>query len=255
MAWLHIHYNSEILKMPVAMEVLLPQYNAGGIGKLQYPGPYKTLYLLHDIGNDHTCWMRRTSIERYVEGLPIAVVMPAGHLGYYTDMEYGRDYFKFITEELPTICERMFSLSESREDRYIAGASVGGYGAIKAGLLVPEKFSVAAAFSGAMDVYKVFESMNKKLAEDVFGEKDKIKNSSNDLFEAAEKFLKSKKYKSKFYMWCGLEDFQYEANIKFKEYALSLGLPLTYEEAPGEYNWKHWDSCLEDFIKKICLNT
>jgi putative tributyrin esterase len=250
MAWLHIHYNSEILKMPVAMEVLLPQYNAGSTGKVQCPGPYKTLYLLHDMGNDHTCWMRRTSIERYVEGLPIAVVMPAGHLGYYTDMEYGRDYFKFITEELPTICERMFPLSASREDRFIVGDSIGGYGAMKAALLAPEKFSLAAAFSGAMDVYQVFDYIDKKLAEDVFGDKDKLKNSNNDLFKAAEEFSRSE-YISKFYMWCGRDDFSYKANVRFKEHALSLGLPLIYEEGLGTFKWKQWDRCIEDFIKII----
>lgn len=254
MAWLHIHYNSEILKMPVAMEVLLPQSDTGENRKFDYPEPYKTLYLLHGMGDDHTSWMRRTSIERYVEGLPIAVVMPAGHLGFYTDMAYGRDYFRFITEELPKVCERMFHLSKYREDRFIAGVSMGGYGAMKAGLLAPEKFSIAASFSGDMDVLEVFDYIDKNLAQDVFGDKDKIEHSNNDLFEAVEIFMELKEYASKFYMWCGTEDFLYEGNKKFKEHALKLGLPLTYEEGPGDHQWKYWDRCIENFLKMIPIN-
>jgi putative tributyrin esterase len=254
MAWLHIHYHSEILKMPVAMEVLLPQHITGGINKVEHPGPYKTLYLLHGMGHDQTAWMRYTSIERYVQGLPIAVVMPAGHLSWYTDMAYGRDYFRFITEELPKVCERMFPLSTSREDRFIAGLSMGGYGAMKAGLLASESFSVAASFSGVMDIYEVFDYMNEKNAGDVFGDMGSIKSRDNDLFKAAEGLSKSDEKLPKLYMWCGTEDSLYESNIRFKEHALKLGLTLTYEEEPGDHQWKYWDKCIERLISWLPLN-
>lgn len=51
MAWLHVHYNSEVLRTPVPMEVLLPQYIAGDSRKPQHHGPYKTLYLLHGMSD------------------------------------------------------------------------------------------------------------------------------------------------------------------------------------------------------------
>jgi len=34
--------------------------------------------LFHSLSDDHTAWVRRTSIERYVEKLPLLVVMPGG---------------------------------------------------------------------------------------------------------------------------------------------------------------------------------
>lgn len=253
MAWLHVHYNSEVLRMPVPMEVLLPQHVAGGSRKVEDPGPYQTLYLLHGMGGDHTVWMRRTSIERYTGGLPLAVIMPAGHLGWYTDMVYGREYFTFITEELPTLCERMFPLSNAREDRFIAGLSMGGYGAMKAGLAAPDTFCAAASFSGAMDVMQVFDRIDEKLAANVFGSREAVKGSVNDLFSGAERLARSDKQRPDLYMWCGTEDFLYDANVRFKEHVLKLGLPLTYEEGPGDHQWKYWDQCIQRVLQWLPL--
>jgi putative tributyrin esterase len=253
MAWLHVHYHSEILRMPVPLEVLLPQHVSGGSRKVNDSGSYPTLYLLHGMRDDHTAWMRRTSVERYVEGLPLAVVMPAGHLGWYTDMAYGRDYFRFITEELPALCERMFPLSGRREERFIAGASMGGYGALKAGLLAPDTFCAAASFSGAMDMMSLFDRLSPGLAADIFGNKDALKGSVNDLFAAAEHLAKSDKQRSDLYMWCGTEDSLYDENVRFKEHVLKLGLPLTFEEGPGSHKWKHWDLCIERLIGRLML--
>lgn len=253
MAWLHIHFNSEVLRMPVPMEVLLPQHIGGGSRTVKDPGPYQTLYLLHGMSDDHTAWMRRTNIERYIEGLPLAVVMPAGHLGWYTDMTYGRDYFKFITEELPSICERMFPLSNRREDRFIAGLSMGGYGAMKAGLLAADTFCAAASFSGAMDITNVYDRIDSRLAADIFGRKADLGKSKNNLFISAEQLVKSNKLYPKLYMWCGTEDFLYDSNVRFKEHAMELGLPLTYEEEPGNHDWKYWDTCIERILRWLPL--
>jgi putative tributyrin esterase len=253
MAWLHVHYHSETLRMPVPMEVLLPQHVAGGSHKADDPGPYQTVYLLHGMTDDHTAWIRRTSVERYVERLPLAVVMPAGHLGWYTDMAYGRDYFKFITEELPAICERMFPLSGERKDRFIAGLSMGGYGALKAGMLAPDKYSAAASFSGAFNMMKLYDRLSPELVADVFGSKEALIGSLNDPFAAAEKLAKSDSQPPNFYMWCGTEDFLYDDNVRLRERLLQLGLPLTYEEGPGGHEWKHWDRCVERIIDWLPL--
>ncbi|WP_282935867.1 alpha/beta hydrolase family protein [Paenibacillus sp. RC67] len=253
MAWLHMHYHSETLRMPVPMEVLLPQHVAGGSREVKDPGPYQTLYLLHGMSDNHTAWMRRTSIERYVEGLPLAVVMPAGHLGFYTDMAKGRDYFQFLTEELPSLCERQFRLSSSREDRFIAGLSMGGYGAMKAGLLAADKYRAAASFSGALDVAFMYNRISPSLASEIFGDKESVQGSVNDLFTAAQNLSQSEQPRPDLYMWCGTEDFLYDSNVRFRDHARALGLPLTYEEGPGDHEWKYWDTCIERVLQWLPL--
>ncbi|CAM3733266.1 alpha/beta hydrolase [Marinicrinis lubricantis] len=254
MAWLHVHFHSEVLRMPVSMEVLLPQHVAGGWRKTKDPGPYPTLYLLHGMSDDHTSWMRRTSIERYVEGKPLAVVMPAGHLSFYTDMAFGRNYSRFITEELPAFCERMYPLSNQREDRFIAGLSMGGYGAMKAALNAPERYAAAASFSGATDALRAFQSLPSQLVTDVFGSKEKLEGGENDLFAEASRLAASDLPKPRLYMWCGTEDFLYEENVRFQYHVKSLGLPLEYEEGPGDHSWQYWDRCIERTIPWLLMN-
>lgn len=110
-----------------------------GMNGSQKKSSYPVLYLLHGLSDDHTIWHRRTSIERYVSALGLAVVMPNVGKSFYTDMANGGNYFTFITEELPTLVQSYFPVSAKREDNFIAGLSMGGYGAFKVALSCPEK--------------------------------------------------------------------------------------------------------------------
>ena len=110
MALLHTDFFSNVLGMCVQMDVILPQRTTGQIGmegKTRL-GKYPTLYLLHGLSDDHTIWQRRTSIERYVADLGIAVVMPCTHRAWYTDTATGMKYWTYISEELPAICRDFF---------------------------------------------------------------------------------------------------------------------------------------------------
>ena len=141
MALIHVDFFSEVLGMSSQMEVILPQQTEGqiGIGHVEKQNKYPVLYLLHGMTDNQTIWTRNTSIERYAAEHGIAVVMPNAHLGWYTDMQYGFDYFTFFSEELPTLCERFFPcISNDPKDRFVTGNSMGGYGAFKLGLTCPE---------------------------------------------------------------------------------------------------------------------
>ena len=99
MAFLEVNFFSDALGMAMSMNVVLPQKTRGNIGV--NPGEtgetYPALYLLHGMSDDHTTWMRRTSIERYAEEHGVAVVMPTTYLGWYTDMKYGYRYrYQFV---------------------------------------------------------------------------------------------------------------------------------------------------------------
>ena len=110
MVLIHAGYFSHELGMCMQSDVLLPQSE----------GPHRVLWLLHGASDDETAWQRRTSIERYVEGTGLAVVMPCGHLSSYVNMAHGGKYFSYIADELPTIMRGFFSLSDKREDNFIA---------------------------------------------------------------------------------------------------------------------------------------
>ena len=115
---------------------------------------YRVLYLLHGLGGDRTSWIRNTRIETHVRDTNVAVVMPQVEHGFYTDMASGQSYFTFVAEELPRYLSSILPLSSRREDTFVCGASMGGYGAFKLALTHPGRFSRAAALSGALDIQR-----------------------------------------------------------------------------------------------------
>ena len=237
MAHLVVDYYADALGVQTRMHVLLPQRLAAGKAK--------TLYLLHGMTDDEGTWMRRTSIDRYAEEHGLAVVMPDGGLGWYTDMYRGLAWFRFISEELPALCRRFFPiLSDKREDTWIGGNSMGGYGALKCALRAPQTFSRVISLSGALDAADTAVNntvpATRRYWEDVFGPAEDVSGSENDLFAAATA-LTDPALRPRIYMWCGTEDFLYGQNTRMRDHLRALGYDLTYEESPGDHQWQYWD--------------
>src|SRR5918996_4509296 len=183
-----VNFFSETLTLGCAMHVLLPQRSLADAQK-KPKKKYRTLYLLHGHSDDHTAWQRWTSIERYVEGLNLVVVMPAVHLSFYNDMAHGGKYWQFISEEVPTMVRDIFPLSSARKDNFVAGLSMGGYGAFKLALTHLDRFAAAASLSGALDIREVVDPNGKRNYEawleemrTVFGDLSKVPGSKHDLF-------------------------------------------------------------------------
>lgn len=254
MALIHCDFFSEVLGISTSMYVILPQNTTGqiGMGGSVKKEKYPTLYLLHGMSDDHTIWLRRTSIERYVSEMGIAVVMPAGNRSFYTDMKHGYNYWTFVSEELPEIARSFFPLSDKREDNFVAGLSMGGYGAFKLALGCPDKFSAAASLSGAVDILNILnknDNLNGNEFYNIFGNASETKDSINDLFAQAKKVSDSNGPKPKLYQCCGTEDFLYEDNINFRDFVKSLDLDLTYVEGPGTHEWGYWDAQIQQILK------
>lgn len=244
--------HSLALEREVNFFVILPEDTKGLIGMAggsaaQCP----TLYLLHGMSDDHSIWLRRTSIERYAAEKGVAVVMPCADLSYYTDMAMGEKFWQFIAKELPALCRSLFpQLSPRREDTFVAGLSMGGYGALKCGLRASETFSCAAGLSSVADIARhVLRDANRKAYwQDIFGDLRQISGSFNDLFAAADDMARGAALPAKFYMWCGTEDFLYDENVRLRDHMREAGLDLTYEESPGNHAWKYWDEKIQTVL-------
>jgi S-formylglutathione hydrolase FrmB len=249
-----IKFFSDELGFHTSMHVLLPKRTLAEMKSKRKPR-YRTLYLLHGHSDDHTAWQRFTSIERYAEGLNLAVVMPAVHLSFYNDMAHGGKYWQFISEEVPTLVREMFSLSSARKDNYVAGLSMGGYGAFKMALTQPDRFAAAASLSGALDIQAVVDPNHHRSDKDwleemrtVFGDLSKVPNSKHDLFTLAKKAAKVP-VKPRLYQCCGTEDELHPDNLRFRDAVQKLPLDFTYEEGPGEHNWAYWDKMIRRVLE------
>lgn len=253
MALLHVDFFSDVLGMCVEMDVILPENTIGQIGMegKAGAGKWKTLYLLHGMSDDHTIWQRRTSIERYASDKGIAVVMPSTQLGWYTDMYEGMKWYTYIAEELPKICRTFFpNMSDKREDTFVCGLSMGGYGAFKLALRASETFGWGASLSGALDAAEIVKDAlgNKDYWHDIFGPADEVKGSFNDLFQAAVDLKKNGKPVPKLYMWCGEQDFLFQHNERMDKHLTELGIEHVYEKSPGDHQWKYWDAKVQTVL-------
>jgi putative tributyrin esterase len=257
MALIHCNFYSHVLDLCMSMDVILPQPVPEELGKVvEKRIRYPVLYLLHGISDDHTIWQRRTSIERYVDPLKLAVVMPTVHRGFYVDMARGPRYGTFVGEELPSIVQAMFPISDKREENFVAGLSMGGYGAFRLAMTYPQRFAAAASLSGAVNIAMIApRGWNKQWKAEmhlIFGDLKKLPGSANDLFYLAEQ-LSHQKQQPRLYQWCGTEDFLYQGNLDFRDYAMKLGLDLTYKEDSGEHVWSAWDQQIQRVLEWLPL--
>ncbi len=259
MALITCEFFSDALELSVTMRVILPQPTRTHVH--HYPGvcmdpPHPTLYLLHGLGDNSSTWCRQTSIERYVWKKNLAVVMPEVHRSFYADMKRGNRYWTFISEELPEVSRRFFPLSNRREDNFVAGLSMGGYGAFKLALSHPERFCAAASLSGALDRLQRMENGEKLIEEfhNVFGGPEEYVGSANDLRHLAAELAGSHRPRPALYFCCGTADFVYQENLAFRDHLRAVGLEATYDEHLGrEHDWGYWDERIQDVIEWLPL--
>lgn len=258
MASMTVEFFSKSLLRDVTIRVILP------VDKIDFGGnfiredkPFKTLYLLHGIFGNESGWNSASRISRWASDRDLAVVMPAGENHFYTDCDKtGEKFGEFIGKELVEITRRMFPLSHKREDTFIAGLSMGGYGAIHNGLKYHKTFGYIAALSAALyadeDLLHTDNSAEmyvyrRDYYEHVFGDLNKLIGSERDSYAQINMLKEANADIPKMYMCIGTEDFLYEKNIAYRNFLREQNVDLTYEEGPGTHDWDFWDA----YIKKV----
>lgn len=256
MALIHLNFFSETLGISSSVDIIIPQQTSDREIGLKTKGSEddlpSCLYLLHGLSDDHTIWQRRTSIERYSAEKGIAVVMPCVNRSFYTDMAYGPKYWTYVTEELPEIIHSMFKISQDPKKTFVAGLSMGGYGAMKMALRNPEKFAAAASLSGSLELKSFGDIKLNPEAKLIFGDTPPV-NNENDLFFLAQNLKKENKKIPELYIICGIEDPLYRGNQKFKKHLENLKINHTYDEEPGTHEWGFWDKHIQKVLEWLPL--
>ncbi len=239
MAFLDVRYFSKALQKATGAYVLHPDRDI--------PRPYHCMLLLHGLSDDYSIWQRRTSIERYLEGKPIIVVMPDGGRGFYVDAKEGYQYLQAIAYELPVLIQHQFNVDGGW---CTAGLSMGGYGAFRIALERPDLFSSAVSHSGAMVIGRHYPTNDPTRVDDpwqteflrIFGEV--APGGPNDLVHLAQNANPLPHLRFD----CGTEDFLLESNRMIHRELSELGIVHEYEEFSGDHNWQYWDAHIQEAI-------
>jgi putative tributyrin esterase len=245
-AFLTCNAFSESLGMGVTLDVVLPQATQTqiGVNAAVTPGDLPVLYLLHGLSDDHSAWMRYTSIERYAAEAGLAVVMPAVGRSFYANEAHGHRYWDYVSEELPKLVGDFFRVSTRPQDTFVAGLSMGGYGAMRLALTHPGRFAAAASLSGGLDIVAVSELPERsEELERIFGGRP---GPDGDLFallpRTAPEDLPA------LYVGCGTDDPRLVWSTRFIELAQGHGATVTTDFRPGDHEWAVWDAMIRDVI-------
>lgn len=261
MALIQANFMARTLFRTVPIQVILP------VDKFTRPGmpvredkPFKTLYLLHGLLGNYTAWITETRILRLAADKNLAVVMPSGDNSFYLDHpaegNINNNYGEFIGRELVETTRKMFPLSHDREDTYIAGLSMGGYGAIRNGLKYHETFAYIAGLSSAVhileDIVNV-ENRNIVYEESCFGSlAEAIKTDKNPRV-LVNNLKKQNVQFPKIFMACGTEDSLIDVNRAYRDFFRESGLEVTYHEEAGRHDWVFWDKYIEKVLEWLPL--
>ncbi|WP_400229126.1 alpha/beta hydrolase [Methanobrevibacter smithii] len=223
--------------------------------------PYKTLYLLHGLFGSDDIFLANTTIQKFAEDHNIAVVLPSGENSFYVDQKESHKYYgEFIGRELVEMTRNIFPLSHKKEDTYLAGFSMGGYGAIRNGLKYHDTFGYIGAISAAMltdDLHNWGEGddllSSKSFAQSCFGDLNKVIGSDMDPKFLIDDLIANDIEIPKIFMAVGDNDFLYNENIDYYNYLKSRNVDVEFRCSSGEHTWEFCNDYIKEFIEWLPL--
>ena len=233
---------SAMLGQDTTVEMVLPLGNT----------PPPVLYLLHGLSDDQSGWLRRTSIERYALTHGLAVVMPCGGRSFYCNMADGTRYWDYIGEELPAFVEHTFQVATGRANTFVAGLSMGGYGALKLALKHPKRYAAAATLSGAF-LQDWLQLNHPELYAADFPDTPKFRGSAHDPFVWATEFAQTGQPRPLLFMAAGTDDWLYSQSVELHNHLEKLGFNVKWVSAPGNHDWHFWDTHIQEVLDWLPL--
>ena len=217
---------------------------------------YPVIYLLHGLTGHFNNWTDLTKLSDYASAYKVIIVTPEGGDGWYTDSVSNdkEKWESYIVQELIPEVDKKFRTNTGRNQRAIAGLSMGGFGSLKFGLKYPDKFVLAGSFSGALGAASLTEKMVPgvigKTIDGIFGPVESETRKSNDIFAIIRSITPEKTKTIPFiYLDCGTEDFLFGNNREFVNLLVEKKVPHEYRQLPGAHDWKYWDKQVQEFLQ------
>ncbi|MFA9463948.1 MAG: alpha/beta hydrolase [Velocimicrobium sp.] len=223
-----------------------------------YKRNMKTLYLLHGYSGSNKDWLLGSLVQEMSLKYNLAIVMPSGDNSFYLDGKgTGRSYCQYVGKELVEYLRGTFGFSDKKEDTFIGGYSMGGFGAIHTGLTFPDTFGKIVALSSALIIHKIEnkkEDFKDEVADyfyysSIFGDLSMLEKSKNNPEYLIYKMKEKNQAIPSIYMSCGTEDILIEENRAFHKFLQKERVEVEYVENKGMHEWSFWNQCLEPSIE------
>lgn len=231
----NLSINSAVLGREIKYNIILPGSYAQETNRF-----YPVLYLLHGMGDDNNAWLEKGDAKNLVqkaikdEVIPeMIVVMPDALVTFYVNnYQDGLNYETFFEEEFMPFIENEYRIDGQRSSRFIAGLSMGGFGASYHAFTYPEKFRYCYSMSGAV------EGVGKPVTPSI----SKLISAYNGEFQNLPDYT----------LDCGTSDFLvYESNVKVHEELNDLQFEHEYIERQGAHDWIFWKEALPMALERI----
>lgn len=246
MAFLQIDYKSEALMRGVNIKVILPSDEMAG----KWESPYKTLYLLPGYSATATELITYLGLRGQSELKGIAVVLPDGENLFYQDMPNRMTFYStYVGKELVEVTRKLLPLSTKREDTFIGGISMGGYGALYNGFRFRDTFSKVVAFSPAADAYMLLAEaeapgFSRTQFEGIFESKEPYYGSECDM--CTQWTRKDVDNRPELFLCCGKEDRAVYNAVEKLETALRQGnIPHIFRGGHGDHEFYYWEQMMD----------
>lgn len=243
---------SNILYMNNDLRILFPD-------KVMPDEKLKTLWLCHGGSGDENDWLYHSKIAEIPDRYHMAIICVNAEDSCFVDMAYGREFTKYIGDELPnTLCTMFPHLSDRRCDNFISGLSNGGYGCLIIGLTYPQRYTAIGAFSaGDKADAKYVKAQQDEITPRIrmFGSEE-IKGTKYSIRQLAKDLSYKDCDKPRIYHACGSLDPWLDLNLLVKETFEELDDPeynYTYDQIDGlGHEWNFWDIEIIRFLEWAC---
>jgi len=247
MANLHLNFRSDSLMRSVYPVVFLPDHN----GWNDVKPPYCTLYFLPGYSGGGLETATFTNFSLYSTLYGVAIVLVDGENSFYVDDEQrGAKFSEYVGKEIVEATRQLLPLSHQREDTYIGGISMGGYGALINGLRYSDTFGKIAMLSPALEMHRR-QRENPELCpiplgelEGTIGKEAELEGTYKDYLFASKKAIAEGKL-PEIFLGCGRQDeLVIAASRRYADAMEKLGHPITFFEKDGLHDHTFWKQAL-----------
>lgn len=215
--------------------------------------------LLHGVYGSHWAWAlqggaHRTNARLQAEaGLPpFVLAMPSDGLwgdgsGYLPHRT--QDFERWIVEEVPAAVARVVPNVTALSPCFIAGLSMGGFGALRLAGKFPDRFAAASAHSAITEFDQMGDFVEERPEAFAVREEDR---------SVLDVLLRNRRGLPPLRFDCGTEDPLIEANRALHAALAAAAIPHVYQEFPGDHSWDYWQTHLADtlqFFAAVCAGT